>query len=75
MVRQHETFLNHFLKKIVLPALLVSNSDFKDYSRPVDLFFRPSPYDTPSPGSTQEWHIFSSGYTQELNIVICTLLS
>ena len=26
-------------------------------------------------GSTQEWHIFCSGYTQELNIGMYTLLS
>ena len=26
-------------------------------------------------GSTQEWHIFTSGYTQELNMVMYTLLS
>ena len=26
-------------------------------------------------GSTPEWHIFSSEYTQELNTVMCTLLS
>ena len=29
----------------------------------------------PSLGSTQEWHIFCSGYTQELNIGMYTLLS